>query len=245
MIESLAAFFRDGGIFMYFILFVSVIGLAIIVERGIFLLLKNNIDGKALWAKIHKFALDGQYDKAMELCTDARLPLLKVLRHGISTAAKKNRDVQGAMDEIVLEVMPTVDKRITYLATLANIATLLGLLGTIQGLIQAFAAVSSADPSQKAEILSKGIAIALYTTAFGLIVAIPLLAMYTVLQSKAHKIIDEIDEYSIKLVNLITDRKAQPSAAPAHHEEKKMEEKLAAVQGAAAIPNPAGIQNPK
>ncbi|MCR4286439.1 MAG: MotA/TolQ/ExbB proton channel family protein [Deltaproteobacteria bacterium] len=243
--ESLAAFFRDGGIFMYFILFVSVIGLAIIVERGIFLLLKNNIDGKALWAKIHKFALDGQYDKAMELCTDSRLPLLKVLRHGISTAAKRNRDVQGAMDEIVLEVMPTVDKRITYLATLANIATLLGLLGTIQGLIQAFAAVSSADPSQKAEILSRGIAIALYTTAFGLIVAIPLLAMYTVLQSKAHTIIDEIDEYSIKLVNLIADRKAQPNPAPAHHEEKKTEEKPAAVQGAPAVQNPAGIQNPK
>ncbi len=236
--ESLAAFFRDGGIFMYFILFVSVLGLAIMVERGIFLLLKNNIDGKALWAKVHRLALDGHYDQAMELCADPRLPLLKVLRHGLSTAAKRNRDVQGAMDEIVLEVMPTVDKRITYLATLANIATLLGLLGTIQGLIQAFAAVSSADPSQKAEILSRGIAIALYTTAFGLIVAIPLLAMYTVLQSKAHKIIDEIDEYSIKLVNLIADRKAQPVAAPAQPEVKKAEERPATVTGAATVQNP-------
>ncbi|MEK7680340.1 MAG: MotA/TolQ/ExbB proton channel family protein, partial [Deltaproteobacteria bacterium] len=143
------------------------------------------------------------------------------------------------------EVMPTIDKRITYLATLANIATLLGLLGTIQGLIQAFAAVSSADPSEKAGILSRGIAIALYTTAFGLIVAVPLLAMYTVLQSKAHTIIDEIDEYSVKLVNLISDRKAQPMPAPAHHEEKKMEERPTAVQGAATVQNPANIQNPK
>jgi len=104
--------------------------------------------------------------------------------------------------------VPAIDKRVSYLSTLANIATLLGLLGTIQGLIQAFAAVGVADPSQKAFLLANGISVALYTTAFGLIVAIPMLAGYTVLQAKAHRLIDEIDEFSVKLINLLNRRKS-------------------------------------
>lgn len=203
MIETVAAFFRDGGIFMYLILTVSVIGTAIIVERGFVLLFKFNVDGRALWEKVSKYIKEGHTDKAMALCKDSNVPLLRVLNAGISTSRGSERDIQNAIDEVAVEIIPSIDKRIHYLATLANIATLMGLLGTIQGLIQAFSAVGVADPSQKATLLASGISIALYTTFFGLMVAIPMLSMYTIFQARAMRAIDEIDEFSVKLMNLL------------------------------------------
>ncbi|HLE09261.1 MAG TPA: MotA/TolQ/ExbB proton channel family protein [Thermodesulfobacteriota bacterium] len=211
--ETLVSFFRDGGIFMYFILIVSIVGFAIMVERGILLIHKYNVDGRALWKKVSKFLYEGNIEQARALCSDLRVPLMRILHHGIAASAKGSvEDVQTAIDEIALEIIPTIDKRVAYLAALANIATLLGLLGTIQGLIQAFAAIAHADPSQKATLLASGIAIALYTTAFGLIVAIPMLLMYTVLQAKAQKIIDEIDEFAVKLINFLKEGKGGVSA---------------------------------
>src|SRR3989338_3012468 len=206
--ETLASFFRDGGIFMYFILGTAVIGIAIMVERGIVLLFRYNVDARALWNKVSKFIEDGNIEKAKLLCKDSSSPLLKILYTGISVSNVLDREIQNAIDEKALEIVPAIDKRVSYLSTLANIATLLGLLGTIQGLIQAFAAVGVADPSQKASLLANGISVALCTTAFGLIVAIPLLAMYTVLQAKAHRLIDEIDEFSVKFINLLNRRKS-------------------------------------
>ncbi|OGV97676.1 MAG: hypothetical protein A3I04_04980 [Nitrospinae bacterium RIFCSPLOWO2_02_FULL_39_110] len=206
--ETLASFFRDGGIFMYFILGTAVIGIAIMVERGIVLLFRYNVDARALWNRVSKFIEDGNIEKAKLLCKDSSSPLLKILYTGISVSNVLDREIQNAIDEKALEIVPAIDKRVSYLSTLANIATLLGLLGTIQGLIQAFAAVGVADPSQKASLLANGISVALYTTAFGLIVAIPMLAGYTVLQAKAHRLIDEIDEFSVKLINLLNRRKS-------------------------------------
>jgi biopolymer transport protein ExbB/TolQ len=206
--ESIASFFRDGGIFMYFILGTAVVGIAIMIERGIVLLLRYNIDARALWNRVSKFIEDGDVEKAKLLCDNSRAPLLRILYTGISLSHGTEKEIQNAIDETALEMVPGIDKRVSYLSTLANIATLLGLLGTIQGLIQAFAAVGAADPSQKAALLASGISVALYTTAFGLIVAIPMLAGYTVLQSKAHKLIDEIDEFSVKLINLLNRRKS-------------------------------------
>ncbi len=205
--ESVAAFFKDGGIFMYFILAVFVLGLSIIVERVLVLIFRYNVDARALWKKVSGFLQDGDIDKAKELCNGSKAPLLKVLYTGISVSHGSEKEIQNAIDEVTLEIIPAVDKRIPYLVTLANIATLLGLLGTIQGLIQAFSAVGGADPSQKAALLAGGISIALYTTAFGLIVAIPMLGMHAILQAKAHRIIDEIDEFSVKLINTLTRRK--------------------------------------
>jgi biopolymer transport protein ExbB/TolQ len=126
------------------------------------------------------------------------------MTYGLEASNGSALDIQNAIDEAALEVIPSVDKRVPYLSTLANVATLLGLLGTIQGLIQAFSAIAVADPSQKAALLAKGISIALYSTASGLVVAIPMLIMFTILQSKSQKIVDEIDEFSVKLVNLLS-----------------------------------------
>lgn len=202
-IDAIATFFRNGGSFMYIILGAFVIGAAIIVERGFILIYIYNVDGKALWNKVSKFIMEGQMDKAKDLCNGSKAPLMRILDIGISASNDSERAVQNAIDEIALEMIPSVDKRIPYLLTLANIATLLGLLGTIHGLIQSFSAVGSADPSQKASLLAGGISLALNTTSFGLMAAIPLLAMYSVLQAKANKIIDEIDEFSVKLLNIL------------------------------------------
>jgi biopolymer transport protein ExbB/TolQ len=228
MIQSLAAFFSDGGIFMYAILATGVIGLAIMIERAMVLIFRFNIDGAALWERIHRHIQDGHAEQALGLCKDLRIPLLKILHSGIKAHSHGNDEkaIQNSVDEAALEIIPTIDKRVGYLATLANISTLLGLLGTIQGLIQAFAAVGSAEPSQKAELLAKGISIALYTTAFGLIVAIPMLIMYSVFQAKSHKITDEIDEFSVKLINLLSAKNgvAGNPARQAHAPEHRREE---------------------
>ncbi len=211
--EIITSFFRDGGLFMYFILIVSIVGVAIMIERGILLIHKYNVDGRALWKKVSKFLMEGNVEQARALCNDMRVPLMRILHHGIAASAHGSvEDIQTAIDEVALEIIPTIDKRVAYLAALANIATLLGLLGTIQGLIQAFGAIAHSDPSQKAALLASGIAIALYTTAFGLIVAIPLLLMYTILQAKAQKIVDEIDEFSVKLINFFKEGKGGVSA---------------------------------
>ena len=202
-IDAIATFFRNGGTFMYIILGTFVFGAAIIVERGFILIYSYNVDGKALWSKVSKFIMDGNMDKAKDLCHGSKAPLMRILDIGIAASNDSEKGVQNAIDEIALEMIPSVDKRIPYLLTLANIATLLGLLGTIHGLIQSFSAVGSADPSQKASLLAGGISLALNTTSFGLMAAIPLLAMYSVLQAKANKIIDEIDEFSVKLLNIL------------------------------------------
>ena len=123
-------------------------------------------------------------------------------------SAHTRDEIEMAMEESMLEVIPRLEKRTHYIATFANIATLLGLLGTIIGLIDAFAAISAVDPSQKAKILSTSISVAMNTTAFGLIVAIPLLLMHAVLQSKTTEIVDSLEMATVKFVNMIMQRKS-------------------------------------
>lgn len=206
MLETVAAFYKEGGMFMHFILLVSVIGVAIAVERWLVLVHMYRVDARALWEKVSRNIKEGEMDKARGICKDSRIPLLKVLEAGVSASSRSEKDIQDAVDEVTLEVLPLIDKRIPYLASLANISTLLGLLGTINGLIQSFHAIAGADPSQKAAILAVGISIALNTTFFGLIVAIPLLIMHGFYQAKAHRILCEIDEFSVKLINLLSRR---------------------------------------
>ena len=120
-------------------------------------------------------------------------------------------DVEKAMEESLMEVMPRLEKRTHYLASFANIATLLGLLGTIIGLIQAFQAVANANPAEKADLLSASISVAMNTTAFGLIVAIPLLLMHSVLQSKTTEITDSLEMASVKFLNTVVEKRAEPA----------------------------------
>lgn len=201
--EMLATFMREGGVFMYLILAVSMIGAAIAIERVICLFFKYSVDADALWKKVGKAIADNNIEGARNFCRGHDAPMARVFDKALQSGGKDERELQSAVDEVSLEVIPDIDKRVSHLAMLANISTLLGLLGTIQGLIQAFQAVGSADPTQKASILAGGISIALYTTAFGLVVAIPMLIAYSILQSKAHRLVDDIDEFSVKIINLL------------------------------------------
>jgi biopolymer transport protein ExbB/TolQ len=193
--------FQSGGTFMYPILFVFCLGIAIILERLFFLYYKYNINAQKLYEQIRRTALQGDIKRAVGFCDDS--PLAAVLKAGLQQYQVNQKEVPAAMEEAILEVAPRVQRRTHYLAVIANIAVLLGLLGTIAGLIVAFSAISGSEPGEKAVQLARGISIAMNTTAFGLVVAIPCMLFHAILQSKANKLLDEIDQYSTKTAHLL------------------------------------------
>jgi biopolymer transport protein ExbB len=160
---------------------------------------------------------------AVQVTSKSHAAIGQIMTYGLNRvrSARRREDVEQAMEESLMEVMPRLEKRTHYLATFANIATLLGLLGTIVGLISAFTAVATANPAEKADLLSASISVAMNTTAFGLIVAIPLLLVHTLLQTKTTEIIDSLEMASVKFLNTITERAAgEPQPAGAASKQK-------------------------
>ena len=214
---QIAQAFKEGGGWMYAILAVSIFIIGIIIERFIFLFFKYNIDARSFMAQIQKLVMANNIDRAIKICNmapSAALP--KVVKAGLTRANKGEVEIQNAIEEATLEVVPMIQKRTPALQGLANVATLLGLLGTIIGLIDAFKALESAPPGEKQEWLSRGIALAMNTTAFGLVVAIPSLLAHLFLSSMTKKIVDEIDQYSVKLENLLVSRGKAGLAGPSN-----------------------------
>lgn len=204
---AMAKFYNEGGTFMHPIAVVSVFGIAIAVERFIFLFFKYNINANQFMAQVQKLVMANNVDRAIKLCNAAPSAALpKVIKAGLTRANKGETEIANAIEEATLEVVPNITKRTPTLQSVANIATLMGLLGTIMGLIDAFEAVANAPPDKKTSMLTQAIAIAMNTTAFGLIVAIPTLSIYIFLNNVSKKIIDEIDQYSVKLQNLLVSR---------------------------------------
>lgn len=219
--STIVSFFQDGGPFMYPILLVFVLGLVIVVERFIYLNLIR-IKNQSVWKQLLPILNQGNFHQALQVATASRSAVGLILAYGLAKAGKGRRhdEVEMAMEEGLMEILPRLEKRTPYLATFANIATLLGLLGTILGLIKAFTAVANVDPAEKANILSASISIAMNTTAFGLMAAIPLLLAFTFLQTKTNQVVDSIEMASVKFVNLIVGAQtvgaqAVPQAAPA------------------------------
>jgi biopolymer transport protein ExbB/TolQ len=205
--SAIAEAFRTGGIWMYLILAVSIFAIGITIERFIFLFFKYNINAQAFMAQIQKLVMADNIDRAIKLCNAAPSRALpRVIKAGLTRANKGEVEIQNAIEEATLEVVPKVQKRTPALAVLANISTLIGLLGTIIGLIEAFEALDKATPENRQQMLSRGIALAMNTTAFGLIVAIPTLVAHLILSGMTKKILDEIDMYSVKLENLLVTR---------------------------------------
>ena len=203
MMTTLITFFQSGGVFMYLILLILAIGTAIVLDRWL-MILRAGVNESALWQKISGHMEKGDARAAADLCKQGRTPLHQVLHAGLVSIdqAKDREDIENAVEESMMEVMPRMESRLHYLPTLANVATLVGLLGTIMGLIKAFTSVAVADPSQKAALLSKGISLAMNTTAFGLIAAIPLMLLYSALHARTNALIDTLDRYTFKLINL-------------------------------------------
>ena len=204
MLNSLIKFSQDGGPFMYPIVVVLALGLAITLERW-FTLSVANTRNRRMVAQLLPLMQKGDINAASQLAQQSNTAVSRILLQGIENfkTARGRDDFEAVMDESVMEAIPRLEKRVHYLAMFANMATLLGLLGTIVGLIKAFTAVAQVDPSMKAEILSTSISVAMNTTAFGLIVAIPLLLFYTMLQTKATEIVDNLETTVVKFVNLL------------------------------------------
>lgn len=204
----------DGALYMYAILVVGAFVIAIAIERAYFLMVKANINASKFMSEIRKLVRAGEYKKALALCDAApEKALAQVVGASLRRVAEQEvtdfRAIQNSVDESTLEVIPRLNQRTSFLAMLANVATLLGLMGTIWGLILAFKAVSSPgiDAAEKARMLAAGISAAMNTTLMGLAVAIPAVLIYTFLFNKTAKIIDEIDEHTVKLINLLTGNK--------------------------------------
>ena len=204
-IYSVVRFFVAGGPFMYPILFVFAIGIAIAIERYVMLTLVRR-QNEGMWSKLQPALASGDFEKAREMTSKDESTVSRLLAMGLARqgAVRRREDIEIAMEESMMEIIPQLEKRTGYVALGASIATLLGLLGTIMGLIQAFTAVANANPAEKADLLSASISVAMNTTAFGLIAAIPLLVTHSVLTAKTGEIVDSLEMASVKALNVIT-----------------------------------------
>lgn len=202
---SIVRFFVAGGAFMYPILIVFAVGVAIAIERYL-TLTRVRRQNESMWSKLQPVLADGDFEKAREMTNGDESTVSRLLAMGLARqgAVRRREDIEIAMEESMMEIIPHLEKRTNYVALGASIATLLGLLGTIMGLIQAFTAVANANPAEKADLLSASISVAMNTTAFGLIAAIPLLVTHSVLTAKTGEIVDSLEMASVKALNIIT-----------------------------------------
>ncbi len=211
---SIVAFFATGGLFMYPILMVFAVGTAVSIERYITLTLVTK-KNQVVWQKVQPLLANGEFDEARELTAADESTISQVLNMGLSLqgAVRRREDIEIAMEESMMEIVPRLEKRTPYVALASSIATLLDLLGTIMGLIQAFTAVANANPAEKADLLSASISVAMNTTAFGLMVAIPLLIVHAVLTSKTGDIVDSLEMATVKALNVFSKRAMRAAEA--------------------------------
>ena len=200
-----------GWMFMWVLLVAAIFMVALAIERAYYIMVRSNINAPKFMAEIRKLVKAGDYKKALSLCNSAKnKALAQVVMAGLRKVSESEtidfRSIQNSVDEGTLEVIPKLHERTGYLAMIANVATLIGLMGTIYGLIGAFKSVSAPgiDATEKSRMLAAGISVAMNTTLTGLSIAVPSILIYTFLHNKTVKIIDEIDEHTVKLINLIT-----------------------------------------
>ena len=201
-LSNIPGFFQAGGLFMYPILALLALGLAITIERMIYLK-KAHDESRTLWGKLLPLINSGNYAEAEKVASNSTTAIGRVLGYGLarSKGATKRSAVERAMEESLMEVTPQLERRTHYLATFANVATLLGLLGTIIGLIHGFGALADVNPAQKQDLLSGAVSEAMNCTAFGLMVAIPFLLIHSWLQSVTDSLVDQIEMAAVKFLN--------------------------------------------
>jgi biopolymer transport protein ExbB/TolQ len=199
---------REGGPFMYPILAVALWSAAIVFERLFFVTFRANIHAQAFMAQIQKLIMANNVDRAIKLCTAEPYGALpRVVKAGLTRANHTEGEIEKAIEEATLEIAPLLNRRTPYLPMLANVATLLGLLGTILGLVIAFNGVASSSAEVKQTLLATGIAVAMYTTAGGLLVAIPTILFHSIIVNRTNKILDDVEHYGARTVNLLAARR--------------------------------------
>lgn len=203
--HTIVRFFQMGGFFMFPILLVFAAGLAIAIERWVHL---NRVkkENRKIWDEVHPVLAQGNFDNAREIVNSDNSTISQMLSMGLARqgAVRRREDIEIAMEESLMEIVPQLEKRTPYLALLSNIATLFGLLGTIMGLITAFTAVATASPAEKAALLAASISEAMNCTAFGLMAAIPLLLLHARLTSTTGQIVSSLEMASVKALNSIS-----------------------------------------
>lgn len=209
--QHVVRFFQDGGFWMYPIAGVIAFTLAITIERAFYYYMHCRTNAKALLTQLTRLVRNGETEKARQLCSKLKSPLAVILESAIwhYIQQEPDQEIQNAVDEIALRELPRIQRRTHYLSLFANMSTLVGLLGTIFGLQESFAALAAADPSQKATLLAKGISLAFNTTAFGLMAAVLAMVLYSVLGAKANVLIEEIDESSVRMLNFLFAQRRQ------------------------------------
>jgi biopolymer transport protein ExbB/TolQ len=206
-------FFQDCGLFIYPSLTIMALGLAIAIERFVFLR-RARVENSRLWSKLLPMLQGGRLKEAQGLSSQSDAAIGKIVANGLTRMQSPGRreDIDAAMEEGMMEIVPRLEKRTHYIATFANVITLVGLLGTIIGLIKGFTAVAQVNPAEKAEMLSASISIAMNNTAFALMVAIPFLLVHSFLQARTSEIVDGLEAAKISFLNLVQRLRAEASA---------------------------------
>lgn len=206
-IATVSRFFQEGGAFMYPIAVVLVLTVAIAIERFIFLF-RLERENAALWHQLKPVLARGDVQAAAQMAEDSDAAIGRILHNGIAQSRldRRRSEVETATEEALMEALPAIEKRTHYLGTFSNAAVLFGLLGTVLGLIGAFAALGNADAAEKADLLSAGISEAMNCTAFGLMVAIPALLLHAYLHAKATALIDGLEAASARFVSALCAR---------------------------------------
>jgi biopolymer transport protein ExbB/TolQ len=208
MLKAISSAFHEGGWGMWPILFVSVLIIAIIVERAVYLF-RASVDKDKLLALLKSQVMSGNVQGAIKVCSGNPTPMTRIVQAGLMKFNKSDDEVQAAMDEAALRELPKINARTPYLAMLANFAVMAGLLGTIAGMIKSFGSVGSDEGGNKATELASGISEALNCTAFGIGTSLIGLLGYSLLQGKTTHVIDDINEVTVQVVNLVTSHRAQ------------------------------------
>ncbi len=209
LFATIVHFFQAGGLFMFPIAAILVLGLVITLERWLFLN-RSQRENRKVWGSMLPLMSAGDFDGAEKVARESDTAIGRVLGYGFAHSRQQasRADLEMAMEESLMEVTALLEKRTHYLAVFANVATLLGLLGTISGLIKAFSAIASLNLAEKTNVLSFSISEALNCTAFGLLVAVPMLLIHSWLTTKAGELVDSLEMASVKFLNSLSLRRA-------------------------------------
>jgi len=212
-LDMILNFFREGGIFLYPLALIWVIGLVIALERFGFIM-RVGAGNRRMWTQIQPLLEAGKFREVGNAVANSDTALAHIMRYGISRiqSARRRDDIEKALEESLVEVIPRLEKRTHYLSSLANIGMLMGLLGTVIGLIGAFAAVAQANPAEKASLLAASISVAMNNTALGLVTAITLLLAHLFLETKTTEIVDSLEVASVKFLNALNEKKVDPES---------------------------------
>jgi biopolymer transport protein ExbB len=211
--DTAVKFFQDSGLFIYPSIFIMAVGLAIAIERYVFLN-RARSQNRKLWQQVLPMLQSGKFKEVQGVASNSDAAVGKIVTNGLlrMQSPARREDIDAAMEEGMMEIVPRLEKRTHYIATFANVITLVGLLGTIIGLIKGFTAVAQVNPAEKAELLSASISIAMNNTAFALMVAIPFLLIHAFLQARTSEIVDGLESAKISFLNLVQRLKAESAA---------------------------------